>query len=110
MTADKRDPSEMNDAELAEYYHANKDSLLGEEDVEVRIAERLESVVSVRFTPSELTALEQAADAAGLKLSAYIRQAALSNASVIDLERARREMRRLEGVVSNLSGALGRTG
>jgi hypothetical protein len=102
MTADKRYPSEMNDAELAEYYYANRDSVVGDEDVGVRIAKRLESVVPVRFTPSELTALEQSADAAGLKLSTYIRQAALSNSSVICAA--------WKAVISGLSGAVGRAG
>jgi uncharacterized protein (DUF1778 family) len=97
------DIAPSNDAELAEYYYDNRDSLMGEE-ADVLVAERLESVVSVRFTPSELDAVKRAADAAGLKLSAYIRQAALSTASVVDLDRARKDIRRLEHLVSDLSG------
>jgi hypothetical protein len=110
MGAEKRDPEGMSEAELAEHYYAHRDSVAGEEEVEVRFAERLVSVVSVRFTPSELAELERAAEAGGLKLSAYIRQAALSTASVVDLDQARRELRRLQNVVSDLTGTLGRAG
>jgi hypothetical protein len=109
MSTEGSAPSAMSEAELAGYYYANRDSLVGEE-ADLRVAERLESVVSVRFTPSELAAVERAADDAGLKLSAYIRQAALSTASVVDLERARKEVGRLQSLVSDLSGTLGRTG
>jgi hypothetical protein len=108
---DQRAPREgMDDAELAEHYYANRDSVVSDEDVDVRIAERPESVVAVRFTPSELSALEQAADAAELKLSAYVRQAALCPSSPVGLGRARRSIREIESLVRGLSEALGRTG
>ncbi|GDY30978.1 plasmid mobilization protein [Gandjariella thermophila] len=71
-------PDEMTDAEAADFYyqHRNDPDLVGEE-VEVVAPARLSRVVSVRFSPEEAEKVQQRAEAAGLTLSAYVRQAAL---------------------------------
>ncbi|MCO5972863.1 plasmid mobilization protein [Actinoallomurus soli] len=85
----------MSDADAAEFYYEQRDNpeVWGEQ-VEARVSRKLDSVVSVRFNSAEIERIQQAADAAGLSLSAFIRRAALTapGAEVIDLERARKDM------------------
>lgn len=82
----------------------------GWEPVEAEVSPNLATVVSVRLRRSELTAIANAADAAGLKLSTFIRQAALSASSVADLEAARRDRTRLRRQVDELANHLGDRG
>jgi Mobilization protein NikA len=56
---------------------------------------RKDSIVSVRFAAGELEAVERRAAEAGMKLTAFIRASALSNAHVVDLARLRKIMVRL---------------
>jgi predicted DNA binding CopG/RHH family protein len=98
MTTDK-----MTDAELADYYNSTHD--LSEFDggkviTAARDAhpETRSVTISVRFSPSELVELEQLASAAGMRLTTFIRAAALDSeeppvdrAEVLDLLTALRE-------------------
>jgi hypothetical protein len=81
----------MTEAELADYYDRTGD-LSEFEDGEVVEIEPgpKSSVVSVRFAPGELEAVEQQANKAGMKLTAFIRASALSGAHVVDLDRLRK--------------------
>jgi len=74
--------------------------------VEAEVSPNLASVVSVRLRRHELAAIESAARAAGLKLSAFIRQAALAASGVVDLEAARRDLDRLRRQIDDLAGHL----
>ena len=64
------------DAELARYYEQHREAAWGEPEP-VQRTERLEVTISVRFTHAEITAIRARAEAAGLKLTAYIRRCAL---------------------------------
>ena len=82
-----RKTAEETAAAAAELY-ANKDSgdLLGA-PVEVEPSKNLSTVVSVRLNAADLEVIEKAAAAAGVKLSAYLRQAALEKVQQPDMIR-----------------------
>ncbi|MEV0406435.1 hypothetical protein [Actinoallomurus sp. NPDC050550] len=86
---------EMSNAEAAEFYYEHRDDpeMWGEQ-VDAKISRKLDSVVSVRFNSAEIERIQQAADAAGLSLSSFIRHAALTapGAQVLDIDRARKDM------------------
>ena len=96
-------PEGMTQEEYAEWLYQHRDDTEGWEEVEAEVSPNLASVVSVRLRRSELTAIETAADAAGLKLSTFIRQAALAASGVVDLDAARRDIDRLRRQVDELS-------
>lgn len=100
----------MTDAEAAEFYHEHRnDPDTWGEEVPVKIARRLDSVISVRFNSAEIARVQKAADAANLSLSAYIRRLVLAapESRVVDIERARRDMTRVLKDVSDALHALG---
>ncbi|MGH3679043.1 MAG: plasmid mobilization protein [Natronosporangium sp.] len=99
-------PEGMTQEEYAEWLHRHRDEP-GWEQVEAEVSPNLATVVSVRLRRSELTAVANAAEAAGLKLSTFIRQAALSASSVVDLDAARRDLGRLRRQVDQLADHLG---
>lgn len=69
----------MTDEEAAEFYYAHRaepDDAV--DSVQLERPRRLSRVVSVRFDPDELAIIDQRAREAGLTMSAYVRQAALS--------------------------------
>lgn len=97
MTTDQ-----MTDAELADYYNSTHDlsKFDGAEVVTTPQAhpETRSITISVRFSPSELAEIEELASAAGIRLTAFIRAAALASeeppvdrAKVLDLLTALRE-------------------
>lgn len=88
--------------EDAEWLYQHRDDE-GWEPVEAQISPNLDSVVSVRLRRGELTAIEDAAKAAGLKLSTFIRQAALAASGMVDLDAARRDLDRLRRQVDDLA-------
>lgn len=90
------DTSNMTEAELADYYDRTHDlsEFEGVEFVPITPGRR-DSIVSVRFAPGELDVLDQRAEAAGMKLTAFIRAAALSEAHPVDLDRLQRAVTRL---------------
>ncbi|MEV6982403.1 hypothetical protein AB0M95_14235 [Sphaerisporangium sp. NPDC051017] len=89
-----KDPDQMSEAELAEFYYADRDDsdVLGEEVLRTEPS-RLSSMVSVRFTPEETVLLRRAAEEAGLTLSSYIRRCALTASDrPVDIDRVRRDV------------------
>jgi uncharacterized protein (DUF1778 family) len=103
-------PEGMTQEEYAEWLYQHRDDAKGWEEVEAEISPNLASVVSVRLRRGELTAIENAAKAAGLRLSAFIRQAALAASDVVDLDAARRDIDRLRRQVDDLSRHLAHRG
>jgi uncharacterized protein (DUF1778 family) len=108
----------MTDAEIAELarraYEERGDLDSGEEVPRPEISTEVRSVVSVRFNPGELAAIERAARSAGVPLSSYIRNAALTTASPVDVEKLRGAVEKLQrdvfGDILALSGTLGIAG
>jgi uncharacterized protein (DUF1778 family) len=80
--------------------------------VKAKVSKNLGIVYSVRFTPEDLDAIEEAAKAQGMKLSEFIRKAALGAAAGGDqveagekaqaLEEVREKVRELEKAVRRL--------
>jgi uncharacterized protein (DUF1778 family) len=95
-------PEGMTQEEYAEWLYKHRDDE-GWQPVEAAVSPNLDSVVSVRLRRGELTAIEDAAKAAGLKLSTFIRQAALAASGVVDLDAARRDLDRLRRQVDDLA-------
>jgi hypothetical protein len=88
---------QVNDADLAEYYNSTHDvsEFEGGEVVESSAPPQPETrsvTISVRFSPSELAEVEKLAHAAGMRLTTFIRETALTaedppvnRAEVLDL-------------------------
>jgi hypothetical protein len=76
--------------------------------VPVETVGEVRSVVSVRFSGTEIDSLTAAAAAAGQPLSTYIRNAALAAARVVDLEAASRELGKASRALDELGRSLGR--
>lgn len=96
------DLDQMTDAELAAYYDSTHDlsEFKGGEVVELpkTVPETRSVTISVRFSPSELAELEQLAKGADMRVTAFIRAAALAageppvdRAEVMDLVEALRQ-------------------
>ena len=96
------DLDQMTDAELAAYYNSTHDlsEFEGGEVVELpkTVPETRSVTISVRFSPSELAELEQLAKGADMRVTAFIRAAALAaeeppvdRAGVMDLVEALRQ-------------------
>lgn len=70
-------PSDMTEAELAEWQYAHRDVLDPEEgeEVEFDISQQLSVTISFRLPGAEADAIREAAREAGLSLSEWIRQA-----------------------------------
>jgi uncharacterized protein (DUF1778 family) len=86
-------PEEMTEAEEAEYLYAHRDDpdLAGEE---VPYTPPRGARVAVRLSFDEERRIRQAAEEAGMSVSAFLRQAALTAAArrVTDIERLRRDL------------------
>lgn len=95
-------PEGMTQEEYADWLYQHRNDT-GWEQVEAEVSPNLATVVSVRLRRSELTAIEDAAKAADLKLSTFIRQAALAASGVVDLDAARRDLDRLRRQVDELA-------
>ena len=81
----------MTEAELADYYDQTSDLSEFDDGEVVKIEPGpKDSIVSVRFAAGELQTVERRAAEAGMKLTAFIRAAALSSAQVVDLDRLRK--------------------
>lgn len=88
-----RRPDEMSEAEEADFLYAHRDDpdLVGEE---VPYKAPRGARVAVRLSFDEERRIREAAEAVGMSLSAFLRQAALTAAegTVIDIERIRRDV------------------
>jgi hypothetical protein len=107
----RRDPvTELTDKELeavAEQLYIDRDDPdAWEPEPAPEIAPDVRSVVSVRFGRGELGQVEAAAAAAGVPLSTYIRNAALSAASPVDIDGARRQVEAIHRELERLIGTL----
>lgn len=87
------DVKRMTDAELAEHYYARRDNVdpLGEQ---VQFRPPRGARVGVRLSCEEERQIREAAELAGMTVSAYLRQAGLSAAAarVVDIDRLRRDV------------------
>jgi uncharacterized protein (DUF1778 family) len=101
------DVNAMTEAELAEHFYAHRDDLAGEE-VDSRPPTRLDVMVSARFSRDEAQVLREAAESAGMSISAFLRQSALAatTANVVDLERVRQDVARVRELASDALRAL----
>jgi hypothetical protein len=108
--SEERDPlTGLTDDEysaLADEIYEQRESVEGDE-VDAEVDPNIRSVVSVRFNRGELAVIEAAAQSAGLALSTYIRNAALSTAGAIDLDAARRDLASLAKRLEQLRRHLG---
>jgi hypothetical protein len=85
MTEQKRTMTEDEEAEYL-YAHRNDADLVGEE-VDLKPAEPLTLVVSVRLREAEMRTVVAAAETAGMTVSAFIRQAAVDAAGRAPVDR-----------------------
>lgn len=74
----------MTDAELADHYNQTQDASDFDEGEDVQVAVRRSVTISVRFSDKEITELRTRADQAGVKVTSFIRAAALEASSPVD--------------------------
>ena len=113
MTTTKTDPTAgMTEAELADYYDRTHDlsGFEGGKVAELAPAsqQRLTSSVAVRFSAEQIEDVQRAADRAGMKLTAFIRAAAVLYAEGNELQEARDLARQLNDNLNRLVGTKGR--
>jgi hypothetical protein len=87
MSDDEQQDPGMSDAELAEYYERTHDVSEFDESAAYPVEVRRNVTISVRFSQEEIEALRRQAEAVGLKVTAYIRAAALQASSPVDRKR-----------------------
>ena len=105
MTDAEPDFDGMSDVEYARWLEAHQED--GDPLADAEVSPTLSSVVSVRFPAGEIAAVERAASAADMKLSTYIRQAALAAAHTVNIDEARRDLSQLRSTVDKLARHLG---
>ena len=108
----RRDPvTRLTDAELAkladEAYEQRDNPDAWEDEEPPKTSPDVRSVVSVRFSRGELGPIERAAAAAGVPVSTYIRNAAISAVSAVDINEARRSVLAIQEDLEDLLSALG---
>ncbi len=74
----------MSEAELAEYYNRTQDSSDFDEGEEVPITVKRNVTISVRFSVEEIAELRARAEESGVKVTSFIRAAALEATSPVD--------------------------
>ena len=74
----------MTEAELAEYYNRTQDTSDFDKGEEVPITVRRNLTISVRFSVDEIAALRARAEHAGVKVTSFIRAAALEATNPVD--------------------------
>ncbi len=74
----------MSEAELAEYYNRTRDTSDFDEGEEVPVTVRRNVTISVRFSDTEIDDLRARAEQAGVKVTSFIRAAALEATSPVD--------------------------
>lgn len=97
----------MSEAELADYYNRTQDVSDFEGGEEVPITVKRNVTISVRFSPEEIEELRARAEGAGVKVTSFIRAAALEATSPVDRaalgELARELERRAHDVAAMVS-------
>lgn len=95
------------DAELADYYDRHRDLTDWGEPQPLQ-RERLDVTISVRFTVAEINAIRARAEAAGVKLTTYIRHCAVADEQTpIDRVRLSRTVAALSRDLEDLRRATG---
>lgn len=74
----------MTEAELAEYYNRTEDVSDFDLGGEVPVSVRRNVTISVRFSDTEIAELRARAEQAGVKVTSFIRAAALEATSPVD--------------------------
>lgn len=74
----------MTEAELADYYNRTQNTSDFDEGEEVPITVRRNVTISVRFSEVEIAELRARAEEAGVKVTSFIRAAALEATSPVD--------------------------
>ncbi|MGI8647934.1 MAG: hypothetical protein DLM55_02130 [Acidimicrobiales bacterium] len=95
------------EAENAEWLYEHREELETGEPVDIEVSPNLASVVSVRFKRGELSQIEAAATAAGMPFTTYIREAALAASGMTDINRVRRDAKKLHKITDDMLTALG---
>jgi hypothetical protein len=96
----------VSEPELAEYYNRTHDVSEFDESAELPVEVRRNVTISVRFTQEEIETLRRDADAAGVKVTAYIRAAALQASSPVDRKRLQAALRAVVEDVSRVERLL----
>lgn len=98
----------MTEAELAEYYNETED--ISEFDLEhpEPVTIRRNVTISVRFSPEELEDLRARAEGAGVKVTSFIRAAALEATSPVDRAALGELARELERRAHDVATMVGR--
>ena len=98
----------MTEAELADYFYAHRDDpdAVGEE---VAYTAPRGARVAVRLSFDEERRIRQAAEEAGMTVSAFLRQAGMTaaNRNVVDFERLRRDVDEARARIDDAWQALG---
>lgn len=102
-------PSGMSDEEWADYVYEHRNDRMDPADIETLEAEpspRHSVNASVRLTPEEHRAVQQAAEESGMTVSAYIRARLLSGGRAVDYPRARADLERITAALGDLRKAI----
>lgn len=102
-------PEGMSDEEWADYAYEHRNDPVDPADIET-----LESVpspnlsinASVRLSPEEHRAIQQAAEESGMTISAYIRERLLGGGRVVDRKRVRADLERISAALGDLRNAI----
>lgn len=97
----------MSEAELAEHYDRTHDVSEFDEGAAYPAEVRRNITISVRFSDAEIEALRHEADAAGVKVTAYIREAALQGSSPVDQKRLRAALKAVADDVARAERIIG---
>lgn len=97
----------MSEAELAERYDRTHDVSEFDEGAAYPAEVRRNITISVRFSDAEIEALRHKADAAGVKVTAYIRAAALQGSSPVDQKRLRAALKAVADDVARAERIIG---
>jgi predicted DNA binding CopG/RHH family protein len=96
----------MTEAELAEYYNETRDFSDFDESAAEPVEVRRNVTISVRFSQEEIEALRREAEAAGVKVTAYIRAAALQASSPVDRKSLQEALRAVSEDVARVERLL----
>jgi predicted DNA binding CopG/RHH family protein len=96
----------MTEAELAEYYDRTRDLSEFDQSASFPVEVPRDVTISVRFSAEEIQALRREAEAAGVKVTAYIRAAALQASSPVDRKRLQEALRAVSEDVAEVQRLL----
>lgn len=74
----------MTEEQLAEHYDNSQDTTDFDHGTEVRLKVKRDVTISVRFSEEEISALRDRAERSGMKVTAFIRAAALEVTNPVD--------------------------